>query len=153
MRWMRVVWVAALSLGLGFPLAAAEEPAEQALKARADQLWEARVKGEWASVYEFLLPEEQPKLTREQFVAAKKEKGPVHYLSAEIGEVAVAGDTGWVEVTYLWRPSAYSAPPLLRPISGRSGRSGRTGAPCPKSCGSRCLAVLLMCARPRKRRR
>ena len=96
MRWMRVVWVAALSLGLGFPLTAAE----QALKARAGRLWEARVKGEWASVYEFLLPEEQPKLTREQFVAAKKEKGPVHYLSAEIGEVAVAGDTGWVEVNY-----------------------------------------------------
>jgi hypothetical protein len=111
MRWMRAVWVAALSLGLGFPLAAAEEPAEQALKARADRLWEARVKGEWASVYEFLLPEEQTKLTQEQYVISKKEKGPVHYLSAEIGEVAVAGDTGWVEVNYLWRPSAYSALP------------------------------------------
>jgi hypothetical protein len=73
-------------------LALAAEQDTQALEARARQFWEAKVKQDWGTVYALSIPEERTKATREQYVAFRREKGPLQYLTAQIGEVAVAGE-------------------------------------------------------------
>jgi mRNA-degrading endonuclease YafQ of YafQ-DinJ toxin-antitoxin module len=88
-------------------LALAAEQDKQALEARARQFWEAEVKQDWGTVYDLSIPEERANATREQYVAFRREKGPFQYLTAQIGEVAVAGDIGWVQVAYDVRPLNY----------------------------------------------
>jgi hypothetical protein len=58
-------------------------------------------------VYDLLTPEEGANATREQYVAFRSEKGPFQYLTAQIGEVTVAGDISWVQVAYDARPMNY----------------------------------------------
>lgn len=100
--------VLGMLMGVGSAQAQGEE---EALKARADKFWKARVQEDWATVYHFLFLEEKDKETQEQFVAFRKEKGPFRYLSAEVGKAAVAGEIGWVELSYAARPSAYPEVP------------------------------------------
>lgn len=79
---------------------AQQEHATQALKERAKTLWNARVAGDWATVYNLLPVEETSEMTKEAFVAQRKEKDPFRYLSTKLGEAAVAGAMGWVELEY-----------------------------------------------------
>ena len=80
---------------------------ENTLKERAKVFWEARVNGDWATVYQYLSQEEKDKFTQEKFVSSRKEKGPFRFLSYELGGVESAGDLGWVEVRYAIQPLGY----------------------------------------------
>jgi hypothetical protein len=77
-----------------------KDDATRALRERASQLWEARVDHDWAAVYHLLPGEERSKFSEESFTSFREKKGPLHIVSAELGEIAVAADMGWVEVTY-----------------------------------------------------
>jgi hypothetical protein len=79
---------------------AADQDAKQSLTERAHTFWNARIKGDWDTVYGFLSADETERLTKEEFVRYRKEKGPFRFLSAKIEDVAVADDLGWVKVNY-----------------------------------------------------
>ena len=85
---------------LAVGLAAADPAAEKSLTERAQTFWDARVKGDWSTVYRFLTQEEQVGVSAEKFVEIRKTRGPFAYRSAKIGEVTVAGNLGWVEIDY-----------------------------------------------------
>ena len=101
--WLNQITACLYIIGTGMvSLGIAAEQDKQVLETRAKQFWEAEVKQDWGTVYGLLTPEEGVNATREQYVAFRREKGPFQYLTAQIGEVAVAGDIGWVQV-YLTR--------------------------------------------------
>jgi hypothetical protein len=94
------------------PVAAADRDEAEALKARAERFWQARVQDDWATVYELLPLEDLEKApNRDRYVTFMKTKGPLLYLSATVGEVAIDGDLGWVEVEYSVRPRPYPIKP------------------------------------------
>ena len=85
----------------------AQEKDVDVLKERAKTFWEARLKGDWATVYRYLPPAEKRGFTEEQFVSFRKEKGPFRYLSSELGRLEITGDLGWVEVRYAIQPAGF----------------------------------------------
>lgn len=98
----------ALVLSLLYPCALqAAQDGSQALKESAKVLWEARVKGDWATVYDFLSDADIGGLTKEQYVAVSKEKGPFTYLSYTLGEVDVDGSLGWVKTACDYYPTQF----------------------------------------------
>ena len=84
----------------------------KALRARATVYWEARVKGDWATDYDFLSEAKRESATREQYVARTKDFGPFRYLSYKLSAAETAGDTGWVKVAYDSEPVLF---PGIRP--------------------------------------
>lgn len=90
-----------LLLGLALPVPArSAEDQVKALRDRAVKLWDARVKADWSTAYEFLSPSEKAKVTKEQYVTTNQQKGPLKYSSYKLGEVHVDGDFGWVHTEY-----------------------------------------------------
>jgi len=71
----------------------------QVLKERAESFWTARVKGDWATVYDYLPEREKGSFTREQFVSFRREKGPFRYFSFTLGDIEIADQVGWVEMS------------------------------------------------------
>src|SRR5438477_12958857 len=110
-RYQRGVLYFWVMITLAMGVSARAEDAAQSLKARASAFWDAQVRGDWATVYGFLPAEETAHTTREQFASFRKEKGPFRYLSAQVGQVTVAGDLGWVEVTNESQPQGYPTLP------------------------------------------
>jgi len=86
----------------------AQQKPGQALKEPAKDFWEARIKGDWATVYRYLSPMDKDKFTQDQFVSSRKEKGPFRYLSYKLGDVEIAGQLGWVEVSYTVEPVGFA---------------------------------------------
>jgi hypothetical protein len=95
-------------------LAAAASDATQSLGEAAGALWEARVSEDWETVYDLVPDDQRAKSSRDQFVSFRREKGPFQYLSAEVEEVYVSGDIGWVAVKFSARPKAYPQLPPTR---------------------------------------
>ena len=82
------------------------------VQARARELWAAKVEDRWQVVFDLLPPEEQALAAdRETFARYQKERGPFQYLSAEVGEVIVDGDTAWVAVKFSVKPRGYALKP------------------------------------------
>ena len=92
-------------LAVGSLQAAQDE--RKALTERATALWQARVKGDWATAFDFLSDTEKRGGTKEQYIAFSKEKGPFHYLSYKLGDVEVDGDVGWVKTAYEVEPTRF----------------------------------------------
>jgi hypothetical protein len=86
----------------------------KALRERATAFWEARVKGDWATVYDYLSGKEISSATKQQYVDYSKEKGPFVYVSYKIGDVEVADDTGWVKTAFSLRPMRFPEYPPNR---------------------------------------
>jgi hypothetical protein len=106
--------LAALLLMLSWSVAGSLQAAQdeqKALKERATILWEARVKGDWATVFDYLSETEKKGGTKEQYVAFSKEKGPFRYLSYKLGDVDVEGDVGWVRTAYEIEPTRFPGLP------------------------------------------
>jgi hypothetical protein len=99
-----------LSLSLAGSLQAAQDESK-ALRERATAFWEARVKGNWGTVYDYLSGSEIGSASKEDYVTFTKEKGPFVYLSYKVGEVDVDGDTGWVKTAYDIRPLRFPGYP------------------------------------------
>jgi hypothetical protein len=106
-----VAMVLVLNLFLVGTLQAAQDDSK-ALQERAKEFWEARVKGNWATVYDYLSETELGGRTKEQYVAFSKEKGPFTFLSYKLGEVEVEGNVGWVKTVCDFTPTQF---PGVRP--------------------------------------
>jgi hypothetical protein len=95
-----------VNVSLVGPLQAAPDE-KKALSERATAFWEARVKGDWGVVYDFLA-EGAPKAgAKEEFIAYSKENGPFHYISFKLGDIDVDGDLGWVKTAYDLEPMRF----------------------------------------------
>lgn len=90
----------ALLASAGGVLAAPEDDDAQVLRAVAQRFWEAQSQGDWSAVYDMLTPADRGELSREQFVAKRQENWPFRYQSFRLGEVVIADQVGWVEVSY-----------------------------------------------------
>jgi hypothetical protein len=95
-----------LSLTLANPLQAAQDDS-QALRERATAFWQARVKGDWGTVYDYLSGAEIGSATKEEFVKFSNEKGPFVYPSYKLGEIEVDGDMGWAKTSFDIRPMRF----------------------------------------------
>jgi len=96
-------------LGSGSLQAAQDE--RKALTDRAKAFWDARVKGDWGTVFDFLADSEKKGGTKEQYIAFSKEKGPFRYLSYKLEDVEVESDTGWVKTAYELEPTRFPGLP------------------------------------------
>jgi hypothetical protein len=117
---LTVLLVATLAFAFAFAAAspaADDQDAKQSLTERAHIFWNARVKGDWDSVYNLLAAEDKAHFTSEEFVAHRKEKGPFRFLSAKLEDVAVAGDLGWVKVDYTIQSAVFPDVPA-RDVQG-----------------------------------
>lgn len=88
-----------LNLALAGPLFAAQDDSK-ALREQAKIFWEARVKGDWATVYDCLSESERMGVSKEAFVEKNKTGGPFRYLRYKLGEAETADDMGWLKVEY-----------------------------------------------------
>jgi len=95
-------------------VAAAASDATRSLGQAAGALWAARVSEDWETVYDLLPDAKRAKSSRDEFVSFRREKGPFQFLSAEVEEVYVSGDIGWVAVKFSARPRAYPQLPPTR---------------------------------------
>lgn len=102
-RWLLAAWFLLLSICLASPLLAAQDESK-ILREQATKLWEARVKGDWGTVYDCLSEEERSGLTKEKFIEARKAVGPWRYLHYKMGSVETSADMGWVKVQYSAEP-------------------------------------------------
>jgi len=92
-----------LTLSLAGSLQAAQDESK-ALRERATALWEARVKGDWGTVFDYMSGKEIGDATKQQYIDFSKEKGPFIYVSCKLGEVEVDGNTGWVKTAFALKP-------------------------------------------------
>ncbi len=88
----------------------ATQSPEEALRARATTLWEARVKNDWVTQYNLQEPKAREEMTLTGFALAR---GTVVFLSYKITEVEVVGDQGRVTAEAKFR--------LTHPKAGRFG--------------------------------
>ncbi len=101
--WPATVFLLLLGLVWGSPLPAAQDESK-ALREQAKAFWEARVKGDWATVYGYLLESERMGLAKEQYVEQSKERGPWRYLHYKMGTVETDEDLGWVDIEFAAEP-------------------------------------------------
>ena len=78
----------------------AEQSPEEALRDRARQFWEARVKGDLVEQYGFLEPDAREQITLTGFVRARS---AVNFSSYELEGVEVVGDQGRVRAKATFR--------------------------------------------------
>lgn len=98
------VWLFATAVAT--TLAAADDVAD--LKANATRFWEARVQGDWKTVYALMPPEEIAQAgTADVFVTYQQTQGPFRYSQATIHDVVVEQDLGWVRVEFVSSPRFY----------------------------------------------
>ncbi len=82
------------------PQTRVEQSPEEALRARATQFWEARVKGDLAAQYDLLEPKAREQVTLTGYVRARS---GVVFLSYTLQEVEVAGAEGTVTANATFR--------------------------------------------------
>jgi len=100
-----------MTLAFAGLLQAAQDDSK-ALRERATLYWEARVKGDWATEYDFLPEAKREATPKEEYVAKAKDYGPFRYLSYKLSAAETADDTGWVKVAYASEPVLF---PGIRP--------------------------------------
>ena len=92
----------AVAASIGGARSAAAADDRQALEAQAKRYWAAEVAQDYGTVYDLLTPGEQDTKPRDEYVTFRKVEGPFHYVTAKVGEIAVARDVGWVHVNFEW---------------------------------------------------
>jgi hypothetical protein len=95
--WSRLFLLGIAQIVGGAAWAAADDV--QKVEAQAQRYWAAEVQQDWGTVYDMQTRPAKDAPSRDEFRLARKEQGPFHYRAAQIGEVAVAGDLAWVNVT------------------------------------------------------
>jgi hypothetical protein len=83
---------------------------QEALKARADRFWKARVADDPANQYELLPPEDRRRTTLTAYVRSRT---GLQYIDYVIQEVKVSGSEGTVAVTTRFRLNVTSLPPFV----------------------------------------
>jgi len=104
------------------PPAAAPAPPpmspQEALKARAERFWKARVQDDPAAQYELLPPEDRHRTTLTAYVRTRT---GLRYIDYVIQEVKVSGNEGTVNVTTRFRLNVTNLPPH---VAGEVARKG-----------------------------
>ncbi len=95
-----------LSAYLPVNIALAQDERSQLIE-RANQYWQAKVKGDYAVIYDFLSPEEKGNETSQEYVKRMKDKGVFQFLSFKIEDAQTSSDLGWVRVDYETKPIRY----------------------------------------------
>ncbi len=106
-------WFASVTLALGLlagcvnpgpgrPAATQPAPAATAerLRVRAEALWTARVREDWAATLDFQRPTERAKIDPEAWIEWHKRNEPLVIQRYELGAVVTDGPLGWVQVKY-----------------------------------------------------
>lgn len=101
--WPATVFLLLLGLVWSSPLLAAQDESTT-LREQVKAFWEARVKGDWATVYDYLFENERMGLTKEKYVEQSKERGPWRYLHYKMGAVETDEDVGWVDIEFAAEP-------------------------------------------------
>jgi len=73
---------------------------EAALRRRAEQLWNAKVAEDWATVFQFQDPKLRQGFDEAQFAAWSEKEEPFEIHSFQIESAVTDGDLGWVRVPY-----------------------------------------------------
>lgn len=100
-----------LSAYLPVNIAHAQDDTSQLIE-RANQYWQAKVKGDYAVLYDFLSPEEKGSETSQEYATRMKDKGVFQFLSFKIEDAQISSEIGWVRVDYETKPIRY---PKLNP--------------------------------------
>jgi len=79
---------------------AGRTPGAEDLRARAEQLWQARQKEDWSTVYVFEEPGRREGLDQQQFEEWHRKNEPFVIHDYKLGRVQTDGPLGWVEVQY-----------------------------------------------------
>ena len=112
MKWgsIRVAWVSVLlALSIGAPAVAENDQA--GLRTEAEKFWEARVKGDWLVLYDYLPAAEMQQGSREEFAVWSKDNQPFQYVSYKLGTVETDANFGWVQVGYSAKLPKYPSLP------------------------------------------
>ena len=75
-----------------------DRPTEEGLRPRAVELWTARLKEDWATVFRFEEPARRKSMVEADFIAFCQQKEPFRIEAFELGRVQVQPPLGWVEV-------------------------------------------------------
>lgn len=102
-QWLLAGWCLVLSIVLAQPVLAARDDSK-VLREQATRFWEARVRGDWATVYDYLSEEERAGQTKEKYVETSKASGPWRYLHYRMGSVEASDNMGWVKIEYSVEP-------------------------------------------------
>lgn len=70
---------------------------EVALKERVTKFWNARLKGDIASLYDFLDPETKERVTLTGYILSQ---GSFRFLSYQVQTLDIVGEKAWVNVSY-----------------------------------------------------
>ena len=81
------------------PVAAPVSP-EVALQNRVTTFWEARLKDDAATQYQFLEPETKERVTLTAYV---RTQGSFHFLSYKVQSIKIVAEKGWVKVGYAFK--------------------------------------------------
>lgn len=81
------------------------------LRQRAERLWDARVKGDYAAVFEFQDPRQVGTAKVDEFVEWSKANEPFSYEAYKLGRVETQARLGWVEVDQTVRVRKYPGAP------------------------------------------
>lgn len=90
-------WFLLFTAALASTLSAAQDEGK-ALREAATKFWDARVKGDWAVVYDYLSEEERAGKTKGQYIEVSKAAGTWRYLQYQIHAVETSDDLGWVKI-------------------------------------------------------
>ncbi|MCI0408443.1 MAG: hypothetical protein L0191_07750 [Acidobacteria bacterium] len=110
--------------GAALPPTQVDQSPEEALRARATQFWEARVKSDLVTQHGFLEPKAREQMTLTAFI---RSRSAVVYLAYEIEGVEVAADQGRVLAKTKFRvalPQAERFGPWTQPAITRWVREG-----------------------------
>lgn len=82
------------------PSAAPPVDPQVALKERVTRFWNARLKGDTASLYDFLDPETKERVTLTGYILGQ---GSFRFLSYQVQTIDIVGEKAWVNVSYRFK--------------------------------------------------
>ncbi len=82
--------------------------ADQGLRERAQAFWDARVREDWAVLYQYLPASARGEASVDDFTTWSKKNTPFRYLSFELEQVETAKDLGWVKVVSAAQVSGFT---------------------------------------------
>jgi hypothetical protein len=91
--------------------AAGPAQADQGLRERAQAFWDARVREDWAVLYQYLPTSGKSQEGLDEFITFSKKNTAFKYLSFELKETETAGDLGWVKLVCMAQPKGVSNVP------------------------------------------
>lgn len=106
-----LVLIGVMAVGLIHYGIAAETSEANKLRVQAEAFWQARETENWAKFYEMLSPEDVAGISQQEFVKDTQQQEKLRYSAVRVQDVQIAGDYGWVEVSYRYLPKGFESLP------------------------------------------